>query len=195
MLSQCWHVLLEQWLRSRASCIRRCILPASATGTLAGKAWKTDESQRKMHCWWQEVVALKPAPILWLPAWQEVLNKLILEPAGLGRKAGLWGNTARPLSPLGHTVKLDLWLPDGGQILWSFWPLLEDVLRMQKGKICCYRGLLRSVTAACEPESSAALFIAFNLLSQSVRSVRLLVSLLVFFEAILQMHWNFSSSM
>lgn len=59
---------------------------------------------------------------------------------------------------------------------------------MQKGKICCYRGLLRSVTAACEPESSAALFIAFNLLSRSVRGVRLLVSLLVFFEAILQMH-------
>lgn len=59
---------------------------------------------------------------------------------------------------------------------------------MQKGKIGCYRGLFRSVTAACEPKSSAALFIAFHLAIPISEKCEAVGERVGFFKAVLQMH-------
>lgn len=97
--------------------------------------------------------------------------------------------------------QLDLWFPAAEQILWSFWPLLEDFSRMLKGKIdCITKDFLGQQALHVSQEAALPCLLLLISLSRSVRGLRLLRSMLVFcdggvfLKAILHIQWSFPSS-
>lgn len=70
--------------------------------------------------------------------------------------------------------QLDLWFPAAEQILWSFWPLLEDFLRMLKGKIgCITKDFLGQRPLHVSQEAALPCLLLLISPSRSVRGLRL----------------------
>lgn len=153
-----------------------------------------------MLCWWQEMLALWLTHVFQMPAWRGALNKLIWERlcCSAGKRGCGAARHGTATSSPEQCRQLDLWFPAGGWILWSFWPLLEDFLRMLKGKICWVtKDFLGQQLLHVSQKAALPCLLLLILLSRSVRSLMLcmsMVSFFFFFKATLQIHWNFSPS-
>lgn len=158
-----------------------------------------------MQCWWWDN-ACRSCTQFWGTALNAAPQKCSAEQAlsawavqQESRTQGQLGSAEATSSPE-LCRQLDLWFPAAEQILWSFWPLLEDFLRMLKGKIgCITRDFLGQQALHVSQEAALPCLLLLISLSRSVRGLRLHRSMLVFcggffLKAILHIQWNFPSS-